>query len=1579
MLSFFLITLLLGLFYSPVYAANTYYASPTSGSTSPCSEGNPCSLAGGIGRMASGDTLLLKGGTYTTYLSYVQGLAVPSGGGSWSMASVLASAPGETAILRPTDTSNVIQLPADQNWVIYDRLVLDGSGMPDIPFNDIVFLNVGTHHHIRFNEVEVKNSPHHGFFGGAGDSGGVGGNNLEFINCYIHHIATYGFYFSGNNSLFKNNRFDNIGGYAYHIFDSGQTYVSDNVVDGAIIVGAGFQSRHYEGYFVETEAITIGSGNNNTVQNSVIYNSRAGMQTTDSCKNCKVYNNTFYGNGSSHVGSEPAAAILLWPLADNVQVINNIMYGNAIDISDYNPPGKVLHHNLTGETDPQFENAAAGVFNLRDTSPARNAGFTLPTVTNDLDKKPRPMPQNGAYDIGALEYVEGGGGGGPTGANVYYASPTSSSTSPCSEASPCSLAGGIARLASGDKLLLRQGTYTTRISYVIGTWPPSGGGSWATATIIASYPGETATIRPSDSSPLEMASDASWMIFDRIVFDGGALPFEGDRVALFLNNGPSHIRFTQVEVKDARLHGVIGAVTDLQFLDSYLHDIATYGFYFTGNNSIFKNNRFVNIGGYAFHIYDSGSTIVSNNLFDGNSIFNAGYHSWNFSVGFYTQYSAMTMTSGSNNVAQNNIIYGSFGGLEIGDTCKNCKAYNNTVYGSTDQVGLQVNAGADNVEVINNILYLNTAGDFSDGNPPGKVVHDNLIGTNPQFVDASTGNFHLLSTSPAHNTGFALPSVPTDLEKRARPQGGVYDKGALEFDEGGVIPDPSGPVYVRGTVGDDNNSCAAAQSTTTAKKTWTGTGGLQNGGLSCLTVPGKIMYVEGNGTVYNEEWDTLHQPITGGTGPSMTTNTRIEGYGTTPPILRSPVGGNVTLWLNSAVSYLTITNLVVDGANRAFNVVALYQDAHHIVLNRLEIKGTTTGQFEGIYLDGSDNVEVTNTFIHDVQTDAIALVGDVDNFLCQGCHLFSAGGMGLSISSNGAKTNITIRETEVRNNASVGVDINGGTGALLQNLLIHSNGGKGLWVHSGPSGTRAYNTTIYGNTGVGLQCDAGASSTELRNNIVYGNTAGNIVNNCGATVARNLCAVSSADCAVAGNPLFVSAPSNLRLGDGSPGINAGTTISSILTDYGGQPRQQGMQDIGAWERNEGVTTTISPLRVSTTNPHYFEDQSGSIVYLTGAYSWNFASTMPDSEVTAYLNYVVAHNHNYIRAPSQDYDGSAQSTTYFTVLANRVNQAAALGIYVGVNIFPSLTTVAPFNNLAFDEAYARSLVQAVGSAPNVLYEVGNELETQALDSGTLGFFVNRIVDVINDEQAIRGFTPRRMVSISDFRATGASYVANPAVVSFLLSSHADFVQIGFSQSNTGVCTILPDYGGQKVSMPDSDHILPYNCPYTWVWQMLMRGGNPTLLEGNAFFPDHTEPDNPSDTVGAAMTYEARIRMGDTKTYANKLTLGQAVPHPELTSTGYALAWPGQEYLVYQPAAGSFTVTLPAGTYAVEWFDPTARTALNATPRTVASAGAQTFTTPITPANDAVLFLKAAGPSVSDVTEQPCNTAWTGWFF
>jgi hypothetical protein len=87
----------------------------------------------------------------------------------------------------------------------------------------------------------------------------------------------------------------------------------------------------------------------------------------------------------------------------------------------------------------------------------------------------------------------------------------------------------------------------------------------------------------------------------------------------------------------------------------------------------------------------------------------------------------------------------------------------------------------------------------------------------------------------------------------------------------------------------------------------------------------------------------------------------------------------------------------------------------------------------------------------------------------------------------------------------------------------------------------------------------------------------------------------------------------------------------------------------------------------------------------------------------------------------------------------------------------------------------------------------------------------------------------------------------------------------------------------------------------------------------------------------------------------------VPRGDLSSTGYALVNPGQEYLVLQPSATAepFSVTLAAGSYTVEWYSVNTRETKEGGQVTVPRDGSTTFTAPFAEASPAVLYLKRVG--------------------
>jgi len=75
-------------------------------------------------------------------------------------------------------------------------------------------------------------------------------------------------------------------------------------------------------------------------------------------------------------------------------------------------------------------------------------------------------------------------------------------------------------------------------------------------------------------------------------------------------------------------------------------------------------------------------------------------------------------------------------------------------------------------------------------------------------------------------------------------------------------------------------------------------------------------------------------------------------------------------------------------------------------------------------------------------------------------------------------------------------------------------------------------------------------------------------------------------------------------------------------------------------------------------------------------------------------------------------------------------------------------------------------------------------------------------------------------------------------------------------------------------------------------------------------------DPSDPVWEAI----RKNMGYARSYALRLDLTRAVPHGELASSGYCLAKPGAQYLVYSTYS-SVTINLSGSSkvFTVEWFN------------------------------------------------------------
>jgi hypothetical protein len=147
---------------------------------------------------------------------------------------------------------------------------------------------------------------------------------------------------------------------------------------------------------------------------------------------------------------------------------------------------------------------------------------------------------------------------------------------------------------------------------------------------------------------------------------------------------------------------------------------------------------------------------------------------------------------------------------------------------------------------------------------------------------------------------------------------------------------------------------------------------------------------------------------------------------------------------------------------------------------------------------------------------------------------------------------------------------------------------------------------------------------------------------------------------------------------------------------------------------------------------------------------------------------------------------------------------------------------------------------------------------------------------------------------------------------------------------------------KVIVNDTDHLCGHTCgDALWVWKSFCHGLNVLMMEDLSSSPVWQD--------------SARMAMGQTRRYAERIDLANMPPDDSLAETRYCLANPGKEYLIFQPGnKGEFAVNLseaPA-TFAVEWFNVNMGRTVGGKP--IKGGGVRTFPTPF--GGPAALYLK-----------------------
>ena len=368
-----------------------------------------------------------------------------------------------------------------------------------------------------------------------------------------------------------------------------------------------------------------------------------------------------------------------------------------------------------------------------------------------------------------------------------------------------------------------------------------------------------------------------------------------------------------------------------------------------------------------------------------------------------------------------------------------------------------------------------------------------------------------------------------------------------------------------------------------------------------------------------------------------------------------------------------------------------------------------------------------------------------------------------------------------------------------------------------------------------------------------------------------------------------------------------------------------------------------------------------------------------------------------------FDLSTFDPAFFDRLRERVIAAGNRGIYVGVMLFdgwglhlsppPDNVEGHPFhgaNNVngigirsivdhqvlpldpgvrALEEAYIHKVVDTVHDLPNVLYEVANESSgggtiDQAFagmlgtpdvpDWGDSTSWQYWVIETVRRHERERGYDSHPIGMTMQFPVVDQTRVNDP-----LYASAAEWVSPGYDDEifTNGRHPMAPGSppsrwladpppnDGRKIVITDTDHYAPGQGDALWAWKSFLRGHHPILMDFGII--DVAHPLDASLGVPPYEFYEpARLAMGDTRRYAERIGLIDMTPRGELTSTGFALANPGHEYLVLQPAESGepFTVTLTPATYEVEWFSVTGREPSGGARVSVTRSGVEPFSPP-----------------------------------
>jgi hypothetical protein len=267
--------------------ADTYYVAPNGSDSNPCAQAHPCqTIAKGASMLKPGDTLYLRGGTYSDNIGYPTTHPFPSGT-SWDQPITIAAAPGETPILRAPGKG--ITFLKGEHYITVDGITVQQSGF---------FVNCDVHH-IRLQnsilDLQSPGGPHQNIVSGCG-------RFIEVLNTEIKNSNGYGIYWFGQDSLFDGVDVHHNCGYGVHIYHDPQPGPEPNDVHRNTLRNSTIHDNDTGGETGCSDSGTdfggtvVTAGTGNKVYNNVFTNNFGGLTIGSRCQECEAYNNTIRNN-----------------------------------------------------------------------------------------------------------------------------------------------------------------------------------------------------------------------------------------------------------------------------------------------------------------------------------------------------------------------------------------------------------------------------------------------------------------------------------------------------------------------------------------------------------------------------------------------------------------------------------------------------------------------------------------------------------------------------------------------------------------------------------------------------------------------------------------------------------------------------------------------------------------------------------------------------------------------------------------------------------------------------------------------------------------------------------------------------------------------------------------------------------------------------------------------------------------------------------------------------------------------------------------------------------------------------------